>query len=249
MAAEGGACLPMYSDSMVCQSVCAGARGWSLHGSHIGGDTGYWERRASVTRLFKKRSQKNLPENRILGVTGLGRGTGVTHLCIMMANYESGVCQKKTAVLEWGHQESYKRLQSICLGEEREGACRILDVDYYLGADNRKLSECIRSGYQSIIIDFGVRKEDCRADFLRCSHTFVLASLSEWQIGAFWDFYRKEEKAENRSWTYLTAFGSEETRTKINKRLKLSMERVPLSIDAFVITRELMAWFSHLLKE
>lgn len=180
---------------------------------------------------------------------GLGHGTGVTHLCIMMANYMSGVCGKKTAVLEWGEQGSYGRMKSICTGEGGGEPCRVLEVDYYLKSGNRELAECIRIGYQSIIIDFGPAAEENKAEFLRCGRTFILASLSEWQIDAFWKFYRGEDKAEHSGWIYLTAFGSEETRTEIKKRLKLSIERIPLSIDAFVITREMMAWFARLLGE
>ena len=189
-----------------------------------------------------------MSENRIIGIVGLGHGAGVTHLAVMMGNYLSGACGLKTAVLEWNGQSNFKKMQQECLGPQMGGRpFTVLDVDYYAGADERVLTACINLNYQHIIIDFGGISVENRTEFFRCDRKLVVASLSEWQIEAFWEFLRQEGKAGKRSWTYLTAFGSEETRIEIVRRLKLPIVRIPLSVDAFTVTREMMRWFEELL--
>jgi len=189
-----------------------------------------------------------LSENRIIGIVGLGHGAGVTHLAVMMGNYLSGACGLKTAVLEWNGQRDFKKMEQECLGRQMGGRpFTVLDVDYYAGADERVLTACINLNYQHIIIDFGGISVENRTEFFRCDRKLVVASLSEWQIEAFWEFLRQEGKAGKRSWTYLTAFGSEETRIEIVRRLKLPIVRIPLSVDAFTVTREMMRWFEELL--
>ncbi len=189
-----------------------------------------------------------MSENRIIGIVGLGHGAGVTHLAVMMGNYLSGACGLKTAVLEWNGQRDFKKMEQECLGRQMgRRPFTVPDGDYSAGADERVLTACINLNYQHIIIDFGGISVENRTEFFRCDRKLVVASLSEWQIEAFWEFLRQEGKAGKRSWTYLTAFGSEETRIEIVRRLKLPIVRIPLSVDAFTVTREMMRWFEELL--
>lgn len=187
-----------------------------------------------------------MSENRIIGIAGLGYGVGVTHLTVWMGNYLAGACRLKTAVLEWNRQGDLQKMEQECLGRQMgERPFTVLEVDYYAGADERVLTACINLNYQHIIIDFGGICVENKTEFFRCDRKFIVASLSEWQIEAFWKFMREEGTAGKRSWTYLTAFGSEETRLEIIKRLKLPIERIPLSTDAFTVTREMMRWFEQ----
>lgn len=133
----------------------------------------------------------------------------------------------------------------ICTNVQEAEPFNVLEVVYYPESGATELADCLGKDYQRIIIDFGCMKEGNKAEFLRCHKKFVLVSLSEWQIDVFWRFYREEKKVKKESWTYLAAFGSEETRMEINRRLKLSLDRIPLSVDAFTVTGEVMRWFSR----
>lgn len=172
---------------------------------------------------------------------------GVTHFCVMMANYLSGACGKSTAVLEWGNQGSLKKMEQICTGKQTiGGSYRLLNVDYYPQSGPKELTSGLSVNYQHVIIDFGEVKEEKKVEFLRCDMKIIVASFSEWQMDAFWEFYKTESKARKNGWIYLAVFGSEETRIEIKKRLKLPFLRIPLSIDAFTITREMMTWFEQM---
>lgn len=172
----------------------------------------------------------------------------MTHLCVMMGNYFTGACACKTAVLEWGRREEFMKIGQLCAGEgSRVQPFYLLDTAYYAQADDVVLMACMELDYQRIIIDFGDIRQDNRTEFSRCGKKYLVTSLSEWQIGAFWEFVRGEGTAGTKSWMYLAAFGSEETRREIIKRLKFPIERIPLSVDAFTVTREMMDWFEHIL--
>ena len=75
----------------------------------------------------------NVQRTRITGIIGAGRATGATHLTLWSANYLSGCCQKRTAVVEWSGHNSLIRLKAGPEGKKAEEAkaFRILDVDYY----------------------------------------------------------------------------------------------------------------------
>ena len=64
--------------------------------------------------MFPGYLQKHTPrirqDDRTIGIIGQGRGTGVTHFCILLANYLSGVKRKKTAVLEWNTHHDFEKM-------------------------------------------------------------------------------------------------------------------------------------------
>lgn len=172
----------------------------------------------------------------------------MTHLCVMMGNYLVSACGRKTAVLEWKGQENFAKIEQACTGRKNKvQPFHLLGAAYYGKADETVLTACINLDYQHIIIDFGCIKEENRTEFSRCDRKLLVVSFSEWQMEAFWGFVQEGEAAGKKGWLYLAAFGSEETRREIIRRLKIPIERIPLSVDAFTVTRELMDWFERIL--
>lgn len=197
---------------------------------------------------LQKRVQKVKPGDRIIGIIGQGRGTGVTHFCILLANYLSGVKRKKTAVLEWNSHHDFEKIRSVCQAGKKQ-RFRVLEADYYADADGETLLECMKRDYQHIIIDFGEMTEENRVEFFRCDRTWTLVSLSEWQMDACWEFCAETGDVEKERWKIFVTFGSEEARREWKRRRNLSFIRIPLSVDAFTITGELMSWFARLMGE
>ena len=180
---------------------------------------------------------------KITGIAGAGGGTGVTHLSLMLANYLQGVCRKRTAVLECNDHGDFSRFGEACTGQTGPRTCYgIQQVDYYPGAAAGRLMECQKAEYEHVVIDFGIVKEMTCVELMRCSTVWILMSFSEWQMEAFWELMRSEGFSLKESWQFFTVFGSEESRTEWNKRRKPKITRVPLSADAFSVTRELMDW-------
>jgi hypothetical protein len=194
-----------------------------------------------------KRGSYDEKESVIIGLLGTGPKVGVTHLCILMANYFCSGCGKKTSVLEWNHHGDFARFGSVCTGMgQKEDFYQIQGVTYYPEADERKLAQCLKDECENIIIDFGVMRGQEPAELLRCHKAFLVVSFSEWQEGAFGNQNVWKERAIQNSWQCLAAFGSEESRIQWNKRYRPTVLRIPLSVDAFTLTKELMDWMKRL---
>ncbi|WP_394524659.1 hypothetical protein [Lacrimispora sp. JR3] len=194
---------------------------------------------------FKRRSKK-AKNQEVIGVIGTGRCVGVTHFAVMTAGYLSGVLRKRCAVLEWNSHGDFAGMRKVCTEEKgKTGVFQVLEVDYYEQAGINTLLLCKKSRCQTVIVDYGTVREGNLEEFLRCDRQFLLGSLSEWQMEAFLEFEGKENKAE-KSWETFVSFGSEEARKNMEKRLKRPVRRIPVSVDAFVITGEMLKFYQKL---
>lgn len=192
------------------------------------------------------RSGKKPVSQEIIGIIGAGRGVGVTHFTVMTAGYMGGVLRKRCAVLEWNKHGDFQNMRKLCGKEKtRAGGFQILEADYYEKAGIDTLLMCKKSVYQTVIVDYGTVKEGNLEEFLRCDRQFVLGSLSEWQLETFLEFEKKGKKPE-KSWKTLMSFGSEEARRNAEKRLKIPILRIPVSVDVFAVTGEIIDFYQQL---
>lgn len=128
----------------------------------------------------------------------------------------------------------------------KPGAYRVLSVDYFSGGNSQVLAGCMSQGYRVILIDFGRYTEQRFYECARCDLKIVLGALSEWRADAFLGFLA-ETGGRDKSWRYAVTFGSEETRIEIEKTFRINLLRVPLSVDAFAVTRAHMDFFRNLI--
>ena len=194
---------------------------------------------------MEKKKEKPIPEQkpRVIGVGSTGRCVGCTHFSVMMLNYLAGCRRRKAVLLEWNQSGDFEKLERICTGRNREKKrFRILDADYYKAAGPVELAAVLDGNYDDILIDFGVLDEARMPEFLRCEKQFVIGSVTEWQEETFRDFVNRHG-AGKKSWICLAAFGSEEARKEFARRLKVSVDRIPPSEDAFSVTKECCRFF------
>lgn len=196
-----------------------------------------------------RRAKSAKRQLRTIGIAGAGRGTGVTHFAVMTAGYLSGVKGYRCAVLEWNRNGTFNRLMENCV-EKRKGVSLscfpILSVDYYGNAGTETLPLCKKRRYQTVIVDYGAITEENWGEFLRCDRQFVLGSVTEWQIGAFLEAAGGWKTADI-SWESLVVFGCEKARKSMEKVLGFPIRRVPVSVDAFSVTGELMKFYQQIL--
>lgn len=184
----------------------------------------------------------------IIGIIGAERGMGATHLSILMANYFCSGCGETVSVLEWNRHGHFSRFGSVCTGAGTgEPVYEIQEADFYPEADEICLAKCLRGGYQRIIIDFGTLKELKSAELLRCHKVFLIISFSEWQEGVFGNPEIWRQCAIENGWQCMAAFGSEESRIQWNKRHKPTVARIPFSVDAFTVTKEIWDWMKQII--
>ncbi|WP_313578552.1 hypothetical protein [Lacrimispora sp.] len=200
----------------------------------------------TVKKVWKLSSSRKMPVNQeIIGIIGTGRGVGVTHFTVMTAGYLGGVLRKRCAVLEWNSHGDFRNMRKLCAKEQSQaGSFHILEADYYERAGIDTLLLCKKSGYQAVIVDYGTVRDGNLEEFLRCDRQFVLGSLSEWQMETFLEFERKGKKAE-KSWKTLVSFGSEEARKNAEKKLDIPISRIPVSVDVFAVTGEIIGFYQQ----
>ncbi len=198
-------------------------------------------------KILRKKRCKEMSTSRLLGAVGVGRGVGVTHLCLLMANYLCSGCGKRTAVLEWNEHGDFARFGNVCTGSgQTESRYQIQDVDFYPESCSSKLAECLGRGYQEILIDFGSLSEEIYPELMYCQKIFCVVSFSEWQEGVFGKKRIWAEYAGKNGWLCLTAFGSEESRIRWNKRRHPFIQRIPFSADAFTVTEQVINWMRQI---
>lgn len=182
---------------------------------------------------------------RTIGIVGAGRGTGVTHLAVWLANYLTAVRHEQTAVLEWNEHGDFLRMGEFCT--HSADFCRILDADYYADAGAEKLVWCLNEDYQRIILDFGENTQTHLQECARCDRKVIVGALTEWRAAAFLE-EAKRRKERDKSWNYAVLFGSEDTRKELQKTFQMTCLRIPVSADAFAVTRSDMKFFERLLR-
>lgn len=195
-----------------------------------------------------------MEKSRLIGIVGAGRGTGTTHLSILTANYLASCRQRNTALIQWSGRMDLWPVEHMLKGcrkrkedTDLEEGFRLLEVDYYHRGDAGVLTRCMGLGYEDIVIDFGEMRQQIRTEWLRCGINVVTASLSEWKLEAFLELLSGEEKRQ-KGWIYTAAFGSEDTRREIERRFRIPLRRIPLSVDAFSVDRKTMEWFEKILQ-
>lgn len=140
-------------------------------------------------------------------------------------------------------------MEKFCGGRLPDGDfSRILDVDYFAAADRETLGACMNRDYRRIIIDFGELTKESVWECARCDRKVVVGAWSEWQAEAFLEFLESRDERDG-SWRYTAAFGSEETRKESKRTFGREILRIPLSVDAFAVTRSDMNFFERLLRE
>lgn len=185
------------------------------------------------------------------GIAAGSSGVGATHFSILLANYQNGVRNRKTALLEWNDSGDFEKLEKITLKKtvlnQHSQTFKLLEVSYVKKAGKKELLECVNKGYDVIIIDFGSGFERHREEFLRCDRKFLIGSLCEWKIGAFMNLMDRKKSEEGR-WEYLAASGNRDLTDELEKKLRVSIKEIPRSSDAFAITGEIMVFFEGFLK-
>lgn len=139
-------------------------------------------------------------------------------------------------------------MKKICIkNADNTSPFQLLAADYYATANAGVWMDCMNRSYQRVILDCGEVSENSLYDCARCDRTVVVGSLTEWQLTGFLEFFKRKAKPDI-NWKYAAVFGSDEARKQLEKRFCRKILKIPLSVDAFAISRTDMDFFITLLK-
>ncbi len=175
-----------------------------------------------------------------IGIMGVDRGNGVTHLAIMMGNYLTAKLHKNTAIIEKNNSEAFSELKDSYgenANENQElNQFKISNVTYYYNIPNNKIGEIFSKNYEYIIIDMGTYKEKETEEFLKCNFMILIGTLDPWKnrklIHSIERFlaYGNIEKIK-----YLVQSGTTDRVRQIKNVYQISMYAVPYEPDPFLI--------------
>ena len=157
---------------------------------------------------------------KVTGIIGAGRGTGVTHFSIRAANYFCSWKQRKTAVIQWNSHKDTERMRNFLEASGKEGG------------------RFKKEPFRVLEVDFYCQGgPEVLAACMEKKYQEILIDFGE---------VRDKEKT-GKDWICLTAFGSEIVRKEIERQFRLSVKRIPLSVDAFSVDIQTMEWFADIL--
>lgn len=192
-----------------------------------------------------------------VGITGLGAGTGVTHLAVSLCSYCASKLGKRTAYAEL---HARNEIASVCPktehSSEPEPAAshfQLHGTDYYPGVDGRLIPTLLNQGYDYLIFDSGNFAETDLSEFLRCDRKLILGSLAPWKSGKIREFFDLLESNDiylGESLYYLMQTGSRKDLLYFSKSCHIPIQYVqpvPFIKDPFCIEKEQFPFLQKLL--
>lgn len=204
--------------------------------------------------IFSKKTRKVISTEyrvELFGIAAGSSGVGSTFFSVLLANYQEGVRNKKTAVLEWNDSGDFEQIETVYCKKSvlnrHTKTFKLLEVSYVKKAGRKELLECVNLDFEIIVIDFGSNFEKFKEEFLRCDRKIVIGSFCGWKVGAFTKLIINKKREEGK-WEFLALPGNKDMMKDFSKTLHISVEQIPKAEDAFIITGEIMAFFEGFLK-
>lgn len=147
-----------------------------------------------------RRSNKRLQKTTvIIGVLGACRGVGVTHICILLAEYAAMHEGAWTALIEFNDHMDFQKMEEELYEEGRQYfSCH--EVDYYGNCDKILYESVMKKGYSYIIIDFGESLIGKKQEMDICHKKLLIGSNTLWKRAVT---QRKENFFVAQGWIYL----------------------------------------------
>ena len=122
-----------------------------------------------------------------IAVCGSWHHIGTTCLCIALSNYLCSRHRRKTAYVEMNAAG-----EILGISDPHNGPFfQKLGVHYYTQASLPDLPLIESSGYDCLIIDFGVLNPRTLSAFIRCDRKLVICDFSLWKRAKLEDFFRR----------------------------------------------------------
>lgn len=191
--------------------------------------------------LLKKLNETEHKLGRVvIGVYGLERGVGTTHLSILLAHFNQKWLHRRTIYIEWGQNE-IRFLNQNC--EDKQ--FHLKGIDWYTSVKQKEISSIIGRDYECAIIDFGDQFFKGKDELLRCNYKIVVGHH------ALWKQYRVHQSVEelhefcNNSWLYIIPYMNEKEINALNTTYDFKFYSFPYEPNPFHLSQKSL----HLLQE
>lgn len=175
-----------------------------------------------------------------IGITGVQKGAGVTHLSIMLGNYIRAKLNKNVTILEMNQSAAFKELKEYYLAkhkhEQEYDTFSISEVTYYYKVEKEMLGMIFNLCRDYVIIDFGEINEECTKEFLKCNIKIVVGNLNPWnrtKLISYMEFFISRDYLGKIK--YVSRFITKDEIRHIKNIYKTNIYAQPFEPDPFLI--------------
>jgi len=175
---------------------------------------------------------------RVIALTGVSAGAGVTHTAIAISHYLERQ-NFKVAVIEMSpRSQSFSRIQQIALGGKPVASSRQFAVDgvhYWKQSGRADILSLLGGSYQFIVMDLGSGQDQNRLEeFLRADLPIVIGSGAEWKQPEISAFVRSHHRYPREKWIYCLPIAAADAVERVRRTLNTtSVYTLPLQLDPF----------------
>lgn len=128
-----------------------------------------------------------------IALVGVKRGSGTTHIGMLLADYLRQQQGARTAYLECNKTGTFSKLQECFYGYKRE-YFRIYGVDYYWCNPEQQVEELFCQKYDYFILDFGIEIKNNEEKIKSCEERLFIGNLERWEQKDYIFFCRQYEE-------------------------------------------------------
>lgn len=220
------------------------------------------KRKIEFIRYFganKKRLEKTT-----IGLLGLSKSVGTSHLSFVLANYLRNGLGLKVALIGFNNENDYEGLRAYLemkAGNEGKAFknCKELlkyqginfnGIHYYTCKNIAYLGE-ITNSYDCAILDISINDENYREAiklYFGCQKRFLLGSFSPYKIREVFERIRRIRLRENEEEiVMLTRDYNKKRNSKLVKEFNLSVKLIPEFLDIEIIDGKKLIWLDELI--
>lgn len=175
-----------------------------------------------------------------IGITGVQKGVGVTHISIMLGNYIRSKHNKNVAILEMNQTGAFEELKEYYSNrhknEQRFDTFSVAEVTYYNKVEKEMLGMIYNRCKDYVILDFGEIKEECIKEFLKCNIKIVVGNLNPWnrtKLVSYMEYFIARDFLGKIK--YISRFITNDEIRHIKNIYKTNIYALPFEPDPFLI--------------
>lgn len=176
-------------------------------------------------------------------MTGVARGIGVTHFCIMMAYYLAKQ-RRKVALVELNDTGHFGRIEKAYEGLHHDvmstDSFNIKGVTYYKVTSKEKLMDLYQGGYHYIVLDIGDAIKSHAEEHKRADIPLVIGHMSDWKVHEVDDFSVKYSMLMTQRCKWLFPDGKKDEMAELGRKIGMAFHTIPYCIDPFVRKKEVL---------
>lgn len=188
-----------------------------------------------------KHSKIQKSRSKVIAVTGVAKGIGVTHFCIMMAYYLSKQ-RRKVVIVELNDTGHFGRIEKAYEGLHHDvmstESFTIKGVTYYKATSKEKLMDLYQGDYHYIVLDIGGAIKKYAEEHKRADIPLVIGHVSDWKIHEVDEFSIRYSMLMTQRCKWLFPDGRKDEMMEIGRKIGMSFHTIPYCVDPFVRKKE-----------